>query len=48
MSAFQIGHTNCVIAGFSKRFLKDGPIDRDSGLTLGKLGNVPFYADYML
>lgn len=43
MSAFQIGHTNCVIAGFSKRFVKkDGPIDRDSGLTLGKLGNVPF------
>ena len=37
-----------MIAEFSKRFVKDGPLDRDAGSTLGKLENLRSYADYTL
>lgn len=37
-----------LIAEFSKRFVKDGPLDRDIGSILGKLENLRSYADYTL
>ena len=37
-----------LIAEFSKRFVKDGPLDRKLGTTLGKLESLRSYADYTL
>ena len=37
-----------LIAEFSKQFVKDGPLDRDTGSTRGKLENLRSYADYTL
>lgn len=37
-----------MIAEFSKRFVKDGPLDRTTGTTLSKLENLRSYADYTL
>ena len=37
-----------LIAAFGKRFVKDGPLDRTFGATLGKLESLRSYADYTL
>ncbi len=37
-----------LIAEFSKQFVKDGPVDRTLGATLGKLESLRSYADYTL
>ena len=37
-----------LIADFGKRFVKDGPLDRELGATLGKLQSLRSYADYTL
>jgi uncharacterized protein (UPF0332 family) len=37
-----------LIAEFGKRFVKDGPLDRELGATLGKLEGLRSYADYTL
>ena len=37
-----------LIAEFGKRFVKDGPLDRTFGATLGKLESLRSYADYTL
>ena len=37
-----------LIAEFGKRFVKDGPLDRELGATLAKLENLRSYPDYTL
>ena len=37
-----------MIAEFGKRFVKDGPLDRTLGVTLGRLESLRSYADYTL
>jgi uncharacterized protein (UPF0332 family) len=37
-----------LIAESGKRFVKDGPLDRTFGATLGKLESLRSYADYTL
>lgn len=37
-----------LITEFGKRFVKDGPFDRELGATLGKLESLRSYADYSL
>ncbi|MGI9302469.1 MAG: HEPN domain-containing protein [Gammaproteobacteria bacterium] len=37
-----------LISEFSRRFVKNGPLDRTTGTTLGKLENLRSYADYVL
>ncbi len=37
-----------LIAEFSRQFVKDGPVDRTFGATLGKLESLRSYADYTL
>ncbi|MEA3643481.1 MAG: HEPN domain-containing protein [Lamprobacter sp.] len=37
-----------LISEFSKQFVKDGPVERTFGATLGKLESLRAYADYTL